>query len=114
MRRFVIAGLLVSLLIAGIVAHFASPHPDGLEKTMEDHAVEPSSGPLVNGVFPDYEFPLLGSATGKTIAGLAGTAAVFVLLVLVLKVFLRSGPAEQPASPERPDSPQTPLGETSR
>ena len=89
MKRFVIVGLVVSFIIAGGVAHFAASAPDGLEKVMEDRGVE-GSEPVVHGIFPDYEFPILGTVAGNTIAGLAGTAIVFVLLILVLKMFKRS------------------------
>ena len=88
MKRFVLIGLLVSFVIAGGVAHFAASAPDGLEKVMEDRGVEESK-PLVHGIFPDYEFPILGTVAGNTIAGVAGTALVFVLLTLILKLLKR-------------------------
>jgi len=84
MKRFVLIGLLVSFLIAGGVAHFAASAPDGLERVMEDRGVEASES-LVQGIFPDYEFPLLGTVAGNTIAGVAGTLLVFALLVLILR-----------------------------
>ena len=89
MKRFVVTGLLVSLAVAGIVAHFAAVDPDGLERVMEDRGVEESE-PLVHGIFPDYEFPILGTVAGNTIAGLAGTVLVFAALILVLRLLKRS------------------------
>jgi len=89
MKRFVITGLLVSFVIAGVVAHFAAVDPDGLERVMGDRGVQESE-PLVHGIFPDYEFPILGTVAGNTIAGLAGTILVFAALILVLRLLKRS------------------------
>ena len=35
-KKFLAAGFLVSLFLAGVVSFYASSHPDGLEKVAED------------------------------------------------------------------------------
>ena len=88
MRRFVLVGLLVSFIIAGVLYHFAAESPDGLETEME--RVGAAEGePLVPAPFPDYEFPLLGTVAGKTVAGVVGTALVFGLVMGLLRLLGR-------------------------
>jgi hypothetical protein len=36
-KVLVVVGIGVALLLAGVVSHFASSHPDGLTKVSEDH-----------------------------------------------------------------------------
>jgi len=96
MRRFVLAVLLVSFIIAGVLYHFASESPDGLETVMGEVGAEEGE-PLAPSPFPDYEFPLLGTALGKTVAGLAGTALVFLLVLGLLRLLARQRP--EPSQP---------------
>jgi len=88
MRRFVLVGLLVSFIIAGFLYHFAAESPDGLERTMERVGAEEGE-PLVPAPFAEYEFPLLGTVAGKTVAGVAGTALVFGAVLGVLRLLAR-------------------------
>ena len=85
MRRFVLVGLLISFIIAGVLFHFAAESPDGLETVMEKVGAEEGE-PLTAAPFPDYEFPAVGGAVGKTVAGLVGTALVFGLVLGLLRV----------------------------
>lgn len=81
-RTFVLAGLVVALLLAGVVSFYASGHPDGLEyvaeqtgfaDTAEDSAT--AGGPLA-----DYEVAGIGNS--RLAVGLAGVAGVLITLVL--------------------------------
>jgi hypothetical protein len=77
-RRFIVAGLLVTLVIAVLISQFASSAPDGLEyvaeqkgfiETATDHNL--ASSPLA-----DYGDSLTGNGWLNTaVAGLAGTLA---------------------------------------
>ena len=96
MRRvwgFVLAGLLVSLLLAALVSPFASKAPDGLEKVAQDKGfVEKGEGGPARrfSPMPDYAVPGVRSQSLSTaLAGLAGTAAVFGLALGAAKVISR-------------------------
>ena len=96
MRRvwvFVLAGLVVSLLLAALVSPFASKAPDGLEKVAKDKGfAEKGEGapawrfPLM----PDYAVPGVRSeALSTALAGLAGTVVVFGVALGAAKVISR-------------------------
>jgi len=88
MRRFVLVGLLASLFVAGVLYHFASESPDGLETVMAEMKVAEGEH-LVPSPLGDYEFPLLGTLAGKTVAGLLGTAIVLALSWGILRLLRR-------------------------
>ena len=78
---FLLAGLLVALLLAGVASYHASSHPDGLEyvaeqagfgDTAEDHAA--------GGLMADYE--VKGVDNARLAGGLAGVAGVVVTLIV--------------------------------
>lgn len=96
MKRFVLGTLMVSFVIAGVLYHFASPSPDGLETVMAKVGAEEGE-PLVPAPLPDYELPALGTVWGKTVAGVVGTALVFGVVLGVLRLLARRG--EAPPSP---------------
>ena len=75
-NAFLLAGLVVSLLLAGVVSSFASGDPDGLERvaidkgfaeTAEDHAL--SDGPLA-------DYTVRGVEDERLSTGLAGVLGV--------------------------------------
>lgn len=86
MKRFVFAGLLASLVIAGAISYYASSQPDGFERVAEMsvesemvETVSPVAAPM-----PDYE---VGGVENKRVAGgLAGVAGVVVTFVLCVIV----------------------------
>jgi cobalt/nickel transport protein len=91
--RYGIAGLLVALAVAGLLAPWASSAPDGLERVAERlrfadrAAVHPVPAPM-----PDYRMPAVaGAPAGTALAGLAGTLAVFVVAGGVGHVLRRKG-----------------------
>lgn len=75
-RKFIVAGALVSLFLAGVLSFYASSHPDGLEKvgesigfidTAKDSAVADS--PLAN-------YGVAGVENARISSGLAGILGV--------------------------------------
>jgi cobalt/nickel transport protein len=86
-NAFLLAGLVVSLLLAGIVSGFASGDPDGLEKvaedkgfleTAEDHAL--ADGPLA-------DYTVRGVENERVSTGLAGVLGVGLTFAFGLGLF---------------------------
>lgn len=94
MKRFVLVVLVVSFVIAGVLYHFASKSPDGLETVMAKVGAQ-GGEPLVPAPLAGYEFPALGRVLGKTVAGLVGTALVFGVVLGVLRLLARRGGASR-------------------
>lgn len=77
---FVVAGLVVSAVLAFGVSRWASSSPDGLEKVAADEALDAGEQvhPFEDGPLAGYSTPGLddaGTATG--VAGLVGVAVTF-------------------------------------
>jgi hypothetical protein len=98
-RVLLVTGLLVALVIAGLVSHYASGAPDGLERVAGDqgfgdraqeHAV--ADGPLA-----DYR--ARGVDDDRAAGGLAGVVGTFVVLGAGSGLFLllRRREAAEPA-----------------
>jgi cobalt/nickel transport protein len=97
MRRrvwgFVLAGLLVSFLLAAFISPFASKAPDGLERVSADKGfAEKGEGgsawrfPLM----PDYKVVGVKSElVGTALAGLAGTLLAFAVAFGAAKLISR-------------------------
>lgn len=72
MKRFLIAGTVISLFIGAILSYLASEAPDGLERVAEDlgFASRGEGGSTGSEVMPDYQVPgienrfLSGAAAG--------------------------------------------------
>lgn len=81
MERWFIAGIAAALVMAGALANFASPDPDGLERVAEDlEFIDNEGGPVLSSPIPDYEVQEAGPL-GVTLAGVIG---VLITLLLVL------------------------------
>jgi cobalt/nickel transport protein len=118
---FVVGGLFVALVLAGVVSNFASADPDGLDaatlrgctvdangtitggdciaRSAEDH--ELAEGPLADYGFAGIDNPYL--STG--LAGVLGVLLVFVLGAGVFRLARRRQPSNQDDGPARPDGP---------
>jgi cobalt/nickel transport protein len=86
-NAFLLAGLVVSLLLAGVVSGFASGDPDGLERvaqdkgfaeTAEDHAL--ADGPLA-------DYTVRGVEDERLSTGLAGVLGVGITFAFGLGLF---------------------------
>ena len=90
---FILAGLLISMLLAALLSPFASKAPDGLEKVAKDKGfAEKGEGA------PAWRFPLMpgyavtgvrSKALSTALAGLAGTLVVFGIALGAAKVISR-------------------------
>ncbi len=79
-RKDVITGLIAALFLAGIIAMFASPWPDGLERVAEDKGfIEKSEvAPVLPAPIPDYAWPgVKNERLATSLAGVAGTLLIF-------------------------------------
>ncbi|MEV6690442.1 PDGLE domain-containing protein [Micromonospora sp. NPDC051196] len=52
LRGFLVGGLLVALLLAGVVSSFASPHPDGLDSSLREGCTFDAEGEITGGSCP--------------------------------------------------------------
>ena len=93
-RRFVVAGLLLALLVAGVASFYASSHPDGLEYVAEKtgflHTAEDSAAadsPLADYSTKGVDDPRLSGG----IAGVAGSVLVLVLAGGLFMLLRRRG-----------------------
>jgi len=89
--KFLIAGFVVSLFLAGVVSNYASSHPDGLEKVAEDIGFLDSAkdhtyadGPLADYGVKGIENERLSTGTAGVI-GVIATAGVSTGLFLLLR-----------------------------
>ena len=81
MGIFILMGLLVSLLLAGLLSPWASSSPDGLEKVAEDKGFMDKAevqAAWTMAPIPDYAVSKVKSeAAAVGLAGLIGTLLVF-------------------------------------
>ena len=77
-RVVLAAGLLVTLLLAGVLSVHASGRPDGLERVAEDQgfAQQADEHPAAGGPLADYE---LDGGGGTGIAGVVGVVVVLTV-----------------------------------
>jgi cobalt/nickel transport system permease protein len=87
-RTFVIGGLLVALVFAGVVSQFAVDDPDGLERVAEDTGFIESAGDhaLADFVFADYA--TAGISNGTLSLAVAGIVGTVVTLAVAAGIFL--------------------------
>jgi cobalt/nickel transport protein len=99
MRRFVLAGLFVALLLAGVVSNFASSSPDGLDAASTRGCTVSATGEITGGVciaqgaeehevggpFADYAFA--GSDNAFVSTAVSGVVGVLVTFALAGGVF---------------------------
>ncbi len=87
-RRFVAAGLLLALLVAGVASFYASSHPDGLEYVAEQtgflHTAEDSAA--ADSPLADYSTK--GVDDARLSGGIAGVAGSLVVLALAGGLFM--------------------------
>jgi cobalt/nickel transport system permease protein len=82
-KKFLVVGLIVSLVIAGFLSFYASSNPDGLEKATADQGLDITAVDSANsdsvladygvaGVESERASAFLGGFIGVAITGLAG------------------------------------------
>jgi len=91
----VVGGMATALLLAFVISPFASSAPDGLEKiATEQRFVERPVGGIswTHSLFTDYAAPGVKNERVSTgLAGVFGTAAIFVVGFGVVKLLVRPG-----------------------
>ena len=92
---FLLAGLLVALVIAGVGSYYASSHPDGLEWSAEKEGFLDTAEDSATADSPLADYAVSGVDDGRLSGGLAGVIGVAVTLLLAggitLLVRRRSG-----------------------
>jgi cobalt/nickel transport protein len=96
---FILAGTVISLLLAGFVSPFASKAPDGLERISEEKgfAEKGAGGSAWHfALMPDYKVGGVRSeAISTALAGLAGTLLVFGVAFGAAKLISRKRSGNQ-------------------
>jgi cobalt/nickel transport protein len=109
-----VAGLVVSLLLAGVGSGFASGSPDGLEHTARQGCPVGADGEIVGGscmaqaerahdraggVFAGYRIPGLADRLATGLSGVVGVLVTFGLGAGLFWLIRRRGPAaREPAA----------------
>ncbi|OHX03922.1 PDGLE domain-containing protein [Micromonospora sp. WMMB235] len=119
---FVLGGLLVALLLAGVVSNYASSHPDGLDSSLLKGCTVNADDEITGGSCPaqqakDHEladspladYGVRGIGNDFLSTGLSGVLGVLLTFALGGGLFWlarRRGPAT-PATPAGPAAPDT-------
>ncbi len=90
-RALLLAGLAVSLVLAGIVSFYASGHPDGLEFVAGETGFLSSATDHVAIDSPLAGYSAKGVANTRLAGGLAGVLGVLAVLVLAGLLFRALG-----------------------
>lgn len=87
-RTFLIGGLLVGLVFAGVVSQFASAAPDGLQKVAADSGITASGAdsPVVDTLFANYA--TAGIDNERVSLAVAGIVGALVTLAVSAGIFL--------------------------
>jgi hypothetical protein len=82
LRAFLVGGVVVALLVAGVVSLWASSHPDGLEHVAEQVGIagQAKDSPASDSPLSDYQ--VRGVENDALAGGLAGVIGALVVLVL--------------------------------
>ncbi len=82
-RTFVVAGVVVALLIAGVAGYFASANPDGLEYVAEQVGFADSAEDSATADSPLSDYQVEGVDHKALSGGLAGVVGALVVLLVV-------------------------------
>jgi cobalt/nickel transport protein len=103
-RTFLLGGLLVALLVAGVGSYYASSHPDGLEYVAEKTGFLDTADDHATGDGPMADYAVDGVDSPRLAGGLAGVVGVLVTLLLAggigYAVRRRRPEAESESAPE--------------
>ena len=83
MRRFVVVGLLVAFLIAGVGSFYASSHPDGLNFVAEKTGFGDTQKDSAASDGPFAGYSTKGIDNDRLSGGVAGVAGAALVLVLM-------------------------------
>jgi len=103
--KFLPVFLGVSILIAALLAPFASSLPDRLEKVAEDAGfIDSDRGSILESPMADYQAPVAaGGKISTALAGVLGTFLVFAVVYLAARTMKtrghRLGAFDEPRNP---------------
>jgi len=80
---FVAASLLVSLLVAGVLSGFASPHPDGLESVAAAQGFLDDARSSLTAASPLADYAVAGIGHARLSGALAGIVGCLLTFALV-------------------------------
>lgn len=93
-NKFLLAGILISLAIAGVLSYYASSSPDGLEKVAEDEGFLDTAKESINSGTPLADYGVSGIENERLSVGLSGLIGVIATLLvagLLFKVLAKKG-----------------------
>jgi hypothetical protein len=102
---FLLVGLLVALLLAGVASGFASSDPDGLERVAEDKGFAETAKDHAFGDGPLADYGVKGVDDERLGTGLAGVIGVGITFAFGLGLFALV--RRKDATPARPDDVET-------
>ncbi|GAB3362065.1 PDGLE domain-containing protein [Modestobacter lapidis] len=103
---FLLTGLLVTLLVAGVGSYYASSSPDGLEWSAEEEGFMDTARDSAVAGSPLADYGVAGIGDARLSGGLAGVTGVLVTLLLaggLTLVVRRRSAGSQDAAAETPD-----------
>ena len=84
---FLLVGLLVALLVAGVGSYYASSHPDGLEHVAAEVGILDSAEESATADSPLADYQTSGVDDARLSGGIAGVTGVLVMLLLSTGLF---------------------------
>jgi cobalt/nickel transport protein len=97
-RRFLLTGLVVALLVAGVGSYYASGHADGLERVAEQVGFVDRAETSADGPFAGYSTRGVDDERfGGGLAGVAGSLLVLVVAFGLFRALRRRDPSDEPA-----------------
>jgi cobalt/nickel transport protein len=97
-KALVVAGLLLSLLLAGVVSAYASSHPDGLEHVAEQLGFIDTAQDSRAADSPMADYQTAGVDDERLSGGIAGVVGVAITAAVMwgLLLLLRRRPGDAP------------------
>lgn len=86
-NKFLLAGIFVSLAVAGVVSYYASSDPDGLERVAEDEGFLETAKDSANAGTPLADYGVAGIENERLSVGLSGVIGVFITLLVAAFIF---------------------------
>ncbi|HQR80813.1 MAG TPA: PDGLE domain-containing protein [Actinomycetota bacterium] len=87
MKRLLIAGGVIALLLAAVVSYYASSQPDGLNKVAEDHGIATQEQDSATAGSPLADYAVSGMGNERLSTAAAGVVGVAVTAAVGFGVF---------------------------
>ena len=86
-NKFLLAGILISILVAGVLSFYASSHPDGLEKVADKTGFLDTAKESINSGSPLSGYEITGVGNDRLSVGLSGIIGVIATLIVSALLF---------------------------